>query len=150
MNSLRATAIFGLVPGILLVSCSESPSDPLGTGRFPTIYGDTDIHEPLRVRRRCVSSASCGAQRGGVRRLRARRKEPERHPLQGEPDVTSRLAATTDRPLCAGEPFETQPALSACSGVLIAEDLVLDSVWLFAAVNPVRTPRSYRSAHLAF
>jgi V8-like Glu-specific endopeptidase len=125
MNPLRTAAIYKLVPGILLLSCAEDPGDPIGQGRFPTIYGSTDIHEPFAY---ADSAWAARAAEHSVAVFDASALDetnPNDIRYRASWTVTSRLAAMTGRPLCSGEPFETQPALSACSGVLIAEDLVL-------------------------
>jgi len=125
MNPLLATAVFGLVPGMFLLSCSEAPSDPLGTGRFPTIYGDTDIHEPFAYPDGAWAARAAELSVAVFDASALDETNPNDIRYRASWTVTSRLAAMTGSPLCAGEPFETQPALSSCSGVLIAEDLVL-------------------------
>lgn len=124
MNPVRATAILSLVAGILS-SCSEGPGEPIGQARFPTIYGDIDIHEPFAYGDSAWAARAAEFSVAVFDASALDETNPNDIRYRSNWTVTSRLQAMTGRPLCAGEPFEAQPALSACSGVLIAEDLVL-------------------------
>lgn len=138
MNPLRATAVYGLVPGIVLFACSEAPIEPLGQGRFTTIYGSADIHEPFEF---ADSEWAADAAEFSVAVFDASaldESDPNNIRQRANWTVTTRLQAQTGMPLCAGELFETQPALSACSGVLIAEDLVLTAGHCTAGCNDLR------------
>jgi hypothetical protein len=125
MNPRRATAVSGLVSGVLLVSCSEPPGDAIGQGQFPTIYGAVDIYEPFAYADVTWAARAADFSVAVFDASALDETNPNDIRQRASWTVTSRLQATTGSPLCAGEPFETQPALAACSGVLIAEDLVL-------------------------
>src|SRR5688572_26374657 len=125
MKPLRAPAILGLFPGIVLFACSDVPIEPIGQGRFPTIYGSADIHEPFAYADAAWAAEAAEFSVAVFDASALDESNPNDIRQRANWTVTTRLQAQTGRPLCAGELFETQPALSACSGVLIAEDLVL-------------------------
>jgi hypothetical protein len=99
--------------------------EPMGQGRFPTIYGGTDIHEPFAYADGAWAARAAEFSVAVFDASALDETNPNDIHHRANWTVTSRLEATTGSPLCAGEPFATQPALSACSGVLIAQDLVL-------------------------
>lgn len=126
MNPVRATRLSRLVPAIILCACSEAPIEPLlGQGRFTTIYGSTDIHEPFAYPDSAWAAEAAEFSVAVFDASALDESNPNDIRQRANWTVSTRLQAQTGSPLCAGEPFETQPALSACSGVLIAEDLVL-------------------------
>ncbi|HTV24834.1 MAG TPA: serine protease [Polyangiaceae bacterium] len=131
MNALRATAVCSLVTGLtglLLSSCSADPDDPddaLGQARQRTIYGGIDIHEPFDYPDSAFAARAAEFTVSVFDASALDESNPNEVRHRADWTVTTRLQATTGKPLCEGEPFATQPALSACSGVLIADDLVL-------------------------
>lgn len=128
MNPLRAPGIYCVLPTIVLFACSDAPIeplDPIGQGRFRTIYGNADIHEPFAYADAAWAAEAAEFSVAVFDASALDESNPNDIRQRANWTVTTRLQAQTGKPLCAGELFENQPALSACSGVLIAEDLVL-------------------------
>lgn len=125
MSPLRTPAIISLLPAMMLFACSEAPIEPLGQARLTTIYGSADIHEPFDYTDSAWAAQAAEFTIAVFDASALDESDPNDIRQRANWTVTTRLQAQTGTPLCSGELFETQPALSACSGVLIADDLVL-------------------------
>jgi hypothetical protein len=108
-----------------MLSCSAAPEEPIGERSSPTIYGSTDVYEPFEYADQDWAARAAEFSVAIFDASALDESNPNDIRFRADWTVTSRLQATTGSPLCEGEEFATQPALSACSGVLISDDLVL-------------------------
>jgi hypothetical protein len=118
-------AFAGLAAVMALLSCSTPSDSGIGETELPVIYGDTNIYEPSDYTDAEWAARAAEFTVAVFDASALDESNPNDIRFRANWTVSTRMQASWGSPLCAGEEFADEPALSACSGVLIGEDLVL-------------------------
>lgn len=126
MIHTKAKACAGLIIAMFPFSCAQTPGeDPVGASGSAMIYGSTDVYERIDYSDVDWASRAAEFSLAVFDASALDESDPNNIRYRSSWTVASRLQTSWGSPLCEGEAFASQPARSACSGVLIAEDLVL-------------------------